>query len=1421
MNDGNNGIPVVIHEEHKIYVPELLFSHLLTSENYDDSKKRIVGGLNGLGSKACLKKGTLVPTFDGILKRIEDIGIGEQLIGDDGLPRKVISKVEGCDKLFEINQKYSNPYTVNENHILCLQMPDHKYIYWNRCGNSYNVSWLDKNTVTIKSKSVKVDNISDIAHESKTKLEGMRKFIKNIPDDNTINISVKDYINLDQQIKDRLEGYVGKCVQWEFTPVHTDPYILGLLLGNNYTNPKILKYLENWEGLNRESREASYKHIPREYIINSEDVRKKLLAGLIDTFGDITQQGAELTIHNNNNSKLISDIVFLIRSLGLLCNLGNGKEDMTSVHILGEIRDIPTLFSSKDKYISSTTILSGKIEVKEVNSGEFVGLLIDGNQRFVLNDFTVTHNCNIYSSHFYVEVLDSKRKKIFKQNFYNNMFDKDDPVVEDITTKKRSYCLINFTPDYKRFGIDGLDDDTYSLFMKRAYDMVACTDNRIKVYINGKLIKINSFKDYTDMFFDSSMNKVYYEEPTNDRWKVCAVYDPEGEFRQISYVNGICTYQGGNHVSHIMNQIYEKLRKIINDKYKDLVIKTSIIRDNITIFIDSVIENPSFNSQVKEKLKTTVTNFGSRCVLSDDFIMELSKTGIKNEIINMAQAKTQDRLKETDGKKTKRITGLKKLDDATEAGTTRSKKCSLILTEGDSAKAFAVSGLSVIGNEFYGVFPLKGKLLNVKEASIKQLLKNEEIVNIKKIIGLRDKKVYDKENIKELRYGGGIIILTDADVDGSHIKGLLINFIHFFWPSLLVNFPDFIRSMALPIIKIAKGKKTKSFYTLTEYEKWKSGNTSGWSVKYYKGLGTYLSSEAKECFAPFPDNLINYKYLSDIDDGGALDLAFNKKRADDRKLWLLNYNRDNIIDNAKEKDIQICDFINKDMIHFSKDDVYRSIPAIDGLKPGQRKIIYTSIKHNIVNKEIKVAQLAGYVSAESNYHHGEASLNSTIVKLAQDYVGSNNINTLLPKGQFGTRILGGKDDASPRYIFTQLNSITPLIFRAEDKYVLDYVNDDGDVVEPVVYAPIIPFALVNGAVGIGTGFSTTVPCYNPKNIIANIKLMLKGKQPVDMTPWYRNFKGNITKISDSRYLSEGVFEIINKNTIRITELPIGTWTADYKTFLESLLYDEKNNNKKAIIMDFKPKPSDLHVDFTVTFMVNKLQNLIKQGTIIKTLKLSSSICTSNMHLHLDDGSINRYDSVIDILNVYYTFRIKMYAKRKQYFTQKLEHDLNIIKYKVKFIKYVINGNIKVMVNKKTVSKDTVINDLVKYNFPVLSKTFQGENKSYDYITDIKIFDLTTEELEKLQKKLQEEKVRYDTYVNTTIEDLWLSELVEFEKAYDKWIAKDAEDFNKELCDNTKSKKRNTRSDKSIRGKSTRGTGRGSKGKSRGRGRGKK
>jgi DNA topoisomerase-2 len=264
------------------------------------------------------------------------------------------------------------------------------------------------------------------------------------------------------------------------------------------------------------------------------------------------------------------------------------------------------------------------------------------------------------------------------------------------------------------------------------------------------------------------------------------------------------------------------------------------------------------------------------------------------------------------------------------------------------------------------------------------------------------------------------MIMADQDHDGSHIKGLIINFIHWYNPSLLLV-PGFLQEFVTPIVKAVKGKKSETFYTIPQYEQWRDtlpeADQKKWKCKYYKGLGTSTAAEAKEYFRDLEKNCIEFQW--EDEDEEWIKLAFDKKKATDRKHWIENVHCETYVDYDVDF-MRYSDFFNKEFVLYSQASVTRAIPALmDGFKPSQRKVLYACFKRNL-KSEIKVAQLAGYVSEHAQYHHGEASLMGAIIGMAQTFVGSNNINLLFPSGQFGTRLMGGSDAASPRYIFTKV-----------------------------------------------------------------------------------------------------------------------------------------------------------------------------------------------------------------------------------------------------------------------------------------------------------------------------------------------------------------------------------------------------------------
>jgi DNA topoisomerase-2 len=967
----------------------------------------------------------------------------------------------------------------------------------------------------------------------------------------------------------------------------------------------------------------------------------------------------------------------------------------------------------------------------------------------------------IWSTYGSVETVDHVRGLKYKQEFTNNLDVIGKPSITKCKTKP--YTKITFKPDYQRLGIAGLSNDMIALLKKRVYDVAAVTDKNLKVKYNSQLIPVKNFQQYIDMYIgDKAVAPRVYEE-NGERWEYAVALTPTNEFIQVSFVNGIHTAKGGKHVEYILNQITRKLVEYIEKKKKTKV-NPNTIKEQLILFLRCDIENPAFDSQTKDYMNTPSSKFGSKCEVSDKFIEKVAKMGVMDAACALTEVKENKAAKKTDGSKTKSIRGIPKLTDANWAGTDKSKDCVIILCEGDSAKAGIISGLSSDDRNTIGVYPMRGKILNVRGEPVKKISENKEIAEIKKILGLETGKQYKNiEDVhKHLRYGK-VLFMTDQDLDGSHIKGLGINLFQSEWPSLY-EIPEFIGFMNTPILKARKGNNELFFYNDGEYEDWKEENDiRGWKIKYYKGLGTSTGKEFREYFEN--KKIVGFSYNGKTSDD-AIDMVFNKKRADDRKEWLeIDYDRGSYLDTSKLS-VSYEEFVNKELIHFSKYDCDRSIPNLmDGLKISLRKILFAAFKKNLTT-EIKVAQFSGYVSEHSCYHHGEQSLNQAIKGMAQNFVGSNNINLLVPSGQFGTRLQGGDDSASERYIFTYLNPITRKIYPSVDDNILNYLNDDGTPVEPLFYAPIIPMVLVNGSKGIGTGFSTDIMCYNPLDIIDYLKCKLAGEEYiVSFVPYYEGFKGTIEKITNDKFLIKGIYQKLGSDKIRVTELPVGFWTDDFKELLEKLIdpgVDKDGKKINAIVKDYEDMSKDTTIDFTITFVKGKIDELEAMkgehgcNGLEKLLKLSTTNTTTNMHLFNAKDKLKKYESVVQIIDDYFDVRIEMYNIRKKYMVDALEKELLYLSNKAKYIQENLNDTIDL--RKK--SKEQVVQMLEQKGYDKIDN-----DNDYKYLVKMPMDSVTSENVQKLLGEKSQKEGELEIIKKTTANEMWLNELNELKNAY--------------------------------------------------------
>jgi len=991
---------------------------------------------------------------------------------------------------------------------------------------------------------------------------------------------------------------------------------------------------------------------------------------------------------------------------------------------------------------------------------------------------------NIFSRRFTVETRCPKNGQKYSQTWTDNMSVAGKPSVK--ADKAKGFVKIVYEPDLARF--PGLNlGDMMNVIRTRVVELAALAGKEVKVTCNGWTVATNTFEKFVKLFVRDDTPVAY--ERCGERWEVAAVMarqlfeeDAVPDEKHVSFVNGINTKKGGKHVEKVVGAIIGDFCE--HAAKKKVVVKPGQLKDSVVFFVAATIVNPAFDSQTKETLTTPASKFGS-VFKSEKMVAQLVKLGLLDEAMSILDAKANKDVKKTDGSKKRTLRGMPKLVDALWAGTAKSGECTLILTEGDSAATSAITGLSVVGREKWGVFPLKGKMLNVRDVSADKFAKNEELTAIKKILGLEQSKVY--KDLKSLRYGR-VMVMADQDLDGSHIKGLLMNLFHAEWPALMQA--GFICSLATPLLKATRRSEVKSFYSAAEFEAWKAGlggSSAGWHLKYYKGLGTSTDEEAKEWF----EHLHEIKYTWDGETDESMSMAFSKKRADDRKRWLADYDPQRMLVVGDGGRVDYSRFIHDELIHFSNADNIRSLASImDGLKPSQRKIIFGCLKRGL-KAEVRVAQLAGYVSEHAAYHHGEASLTAAITSMAQQFVGANNINLLAPIGQFGSRLQGGKDAASARYIHTHLEGIVDTILRKEDSTILKHIDDDGLLVEPETYFPVVPLLVINGCIGIGTGFSTDIPPHNPEEVVGLLRDRLEGRretlESLAMRPWWLGFKGPVQLVSDGVWQTKGFYTFDDaKKVITITELPVGTWTSDYKAFLDEMCVagttagakvggsdggkadTSKTEDGKPVLKNFEDLYNHIDVKFNLELDGDYYDDI--RGNPVefeKRFKLTSTWRTTNMVAFDTESKIVKYGCVGDILEAYYEPRLAAYEARRAAEIDRLRRDAVEADAKARFLQAVLDGTIDM----RRASDEDIVAAMIAHELPALSGDRAATNvDAYDYLLRLRMDRVKAAAVEEHQRAVLTAQAALAALESTTASAMWLSDLGDFEAAWKKMRA---------------------------------------------------
>lgn len=961
---------------------------------------------------------------------------------------------------------------------------------------------------------------------------------------------------------------------------------------------------------------------------------------------------------------------------------------------------------------------------------------------------------NVFSTSFHVECGDPEKGLVYSQTWKNHMRDVQKPKIKK--KQNTGYTCVRFIPDLSLFKMEKLDSTILGLFKKTCVDMSMLTS--IPVLLNKEKINIHSLKDYATLYpqvdgkqcIHWNNNDIQKKKEEELEVVVCPSFDEE--YHEIAFVNGIYNKEGGAHADAVSSEFFKAILAKINKGRTVNTFSVKDIKPQFTIFVRASLINPSFSNQNKTRLQSPAP----KVVVDPKFIQTVcTKWGFMEKMNELIQAREYISLKKTEKKRGfKRIEGL---DSANKAGTKESKDCTLILCEGLSARTYAVRGIAKgwdgkKGRDFFGVFPLRGKVMNVRNASMTSISSNKEVTSIIQALNLKYKTDYTKdENFDTLAYGK-VMIIADADVDGLHIASLIINLFHVLFPSLFKRENPFLFWMQTAIAKIfPAGLDAITCYNDFDYQKELERLTGKKFIcRYYKGLGSSNDSEVRDTFA---EKVVSFQLDEDADN--TLHMVFSKNTADDRKRWMEKYDA-NTYENP-ENNYPITKFVNQEHIRFSIDDCKRSIPNLfDGLKLSQRKILFTMFKRNISfsGKSIKVAQLGGSVAELSGYHHGEVCLFDTIVKLAQDFVGSlNNIPLLYKDGQFGSRSALGKDAANARYIHTKLMKTTRILFPPDDDELLSYTLDDGLRVEPDHFIPIIPLILVNGIKGaIATGWSCSLPSHNALDVVEAVRGWLINKERFKlphMTPYFRGFTGKIEKVDKNKFKCYGILteeetgerKRKKQESHRITEIPVDCSIDKYKEFLETMLENKKLKTFKNYSTPDRP---DFHFTPSEGFKPS-----------VTNMNLTGDINLTNVVL-FNEKRIKKYDTLNEIFVEFCRKRYDLYEKRKEKMICLLTQALEQEKVRLRFIRDVMID--KIIIYKKTETQ--VVDQLKKLKYP---------EESYTMLLGIQIRAFTNDNVLSLEKKVSGLEKQLKELKDTTIETMWNKELDLFVEEYSKQV----------------------------------------------------
>lgn len=983
--------------------------------------------------------------------------------------------------------------------------------------------------------------------------------------------------------------------------------------------------------------------------------------------------------------------------------------------------------------------------------------------------------CNVFAADFEVEVVNPPQQ--FKQRFEHNMELEHPAQIKRVATKTPS-TLVRWLPDYGRLGMAHVVESgrlgaaEADVLRGLVYAVAVCAPPKVGVWLDDRKLALRTTEALVRALgvegsIATDTIALAGAEQEGDLCfsiSVGAKADPAADGLFLAWVNGTPCNEG-THAKYVLAKVVDALFGRVRAKAKGkedplLNVRPRAVRDEMVVVCTLLVRNPRFTSQQKTELASSVPEFGFGWSPSERFQAQLAKSDLATRALELGARNTDRQLAKAIKPRARDVPPKYE-----KARKLRTGRAALIVTEGDSAQNVATVGVGVVGRDDYGIFPIRGKLLNALNASKKQLVANQEVRNLIAILNLDVERTYTAVDTLDYSH---LVILSDQDPDGAHIRGLLILFVHTLFPSVLTAFPNFVRVFATPLVRASHGAQSWSFFNEPDFREWREARAAAGlpvgMIKYYKGLGALSNAFAKTLFADMDRHVVTLMFRG-APCADALARFFDERRADDRKAFLTDAYDPRRLFDFSCGEASIGEWCEEDVSHFLMYNNTRSLPhVVDGLKTSQRKVLHGCFKLNYVKgrkEEMKVFQMVGSIAAETKYHHGDASLTGTLTKMAAEYPGSNNVALLWGDGQFGSKLR--HDPASSRYISSFLEPIARFLFPAADDGVLERVEIEGKVVEPRFFCPIVPLVLINGADGIGSGWSTFLPQFRPFDVLDRVRRHIRTAYgggatdateddvaPPPLTPWYRGYEGTIERADDGNFVSAGVVskEVVGTvATVSITQLPIGAKEdAEYAEDLKKLLVD------RGVCTHALDVHQDTEDVWKTRIRFRCSAAALDGVNLDELLKMRKRLVVSNIHLWGPDGKLHRY-SVEDIVAVHAEERLELYRRRVAAQLEVARADHALAHAKRRYIEMARSGAVRLRV----ATKAELCEQIEAAGLP-------RRHGGYAYLTGLPNIAMTDEAYDELAREAAALEADMTALERTDPLDVWRAELDALEVA---------------------------------------------------------